>query len=612
MNRFLARCSAPVAALLTLLGSQALAQNSSFTYQGSLSAPGGPVGALADFKARLWTAASGGTMVGTEQSFPGVEVTRGVFSLSIPSPAGAFIDGQPLWLELDVRVPSGTGSYTTMSPRSAVSAVPLAVGLAGVPMSQGEEVADVGTGAVNMAGSFVVTPGTTYYQVITPAQTGWVTRVQIQTKDAYNNPAITARLRAGQGITGPVLATAQVVPGVGVVTFDFGAVRVTRGQAYTVEMEVTSGVIAARMAAAGTQPPTCPTVWGEGNSTQGWFASFVRPLRLAVQAEGVPQSGVTGAPWTIASNGAVISAKDSVEVRPSASGVSAPRFGIVGRGGSSATVALDLSTYDAGANAPTARLLARDFEYSSNLDFQTKNAGDIANPLTTRMRLTHDGRLGIGTTSPEALLTVTPATGGGILVGDTQTAGRTSLYLGINGASNDYSIIQSTSASGSSYGFLTINPDGGRVGIGTRTPNASFTLDVNGALRCVGFTNASSARYKKNIRSIEDDALASILSLRPVRFDWNDEIPSMAGRADVGLIAEEVAEAIPEAVSRSNGRIEGIDYNRLTALMIRALRQEHERSAASTQRLADEAATLRAENAELRKRLDEIEQMLKR
>ncbi|HEX8875736.1 MAG TPA: tail fiber domain-containing protein [Phycisphaerales bacterium] len=610
MNRCLTRWSAPLAALLTLLASQALAQNSSFTYQGSLSAPGGPVDALADFKARLWTAASGGTMVGTEQSFPGVEVTRGVFSLSIPSPAGAFIDGQPLWLELDVRVPSGTGAYTTISPRSAVSAVPLAVGLAGIPMRPGTEVLDLRSGSASSDSYFV--HNVPFYQVVTPTQSGFLTRVQMQIAHANNGPKMTARLRSGQGLAGPLLATVNVVPAVGTVTFDFGSVPVSKGQAYTVEMVTTSGTIAVVQATPGSQPANCPTFWAGTDMVPAWFAAYVRLPQLAVQATGAPWSGIAGSPFTTQADGTIAASVNQFTVRASGGGSLVPALRVVGRGGTGALAALDLATYDPGSNAPSARIQAVDSDYSSHIDFQTKNWGAITNPLTTRMRLTDEGLLGIGTTSPEALLTVTPETGGGILVGSTQTAGRTSLYLGINGANNDYSIIQSTSAWGSSYGFLTINPDGGRVGIGTRTPNASFTLDVNGALRCVGFTNASSARYKKNIRSIEDDALSSILALRPVRFDWNDEIPSMAGRADVGLIAEEVAEAIPEAVSRSNGKIEGIDYNRLTALMIRALRQEHERSAASTQRLVDEAAALRAENAELRSRLEAIEQMLKR
>ncbi|MBY0111183.1 MAG: tail fiber domain-containing protein [Phycisphaerales bacterium] len=609
MNRFLTRWSAPVAALLTLLGSQALAQNSSFTYQGSLSAPGGPVGALADFKARLWTAASGGTMVGTEQSFPGVEVTRGVFSLSIPSPAGAFTDGQPLWLELDVRVPSGTGAYTTMSPRSAVSAVPLAVGLAGVAMGTDVERPDVGATAFGNIGFQLGGQGSFFYQVITPSQSGVLTRVQFYAADAFSNPAAIVRLRLGVGRTGPILQTKNITPTVGVFEIAFDDIRVTGGQRYTVDFEMTSGVVNARN--ADKPVPNCPGYWN--SSTRAiWFATFIQPLRLSVNAAGAPWSGISGSPFSVQSDGTIAARSDRMTVNATPNGTVEPSLRVLGRGGVGSSASLELSTYDPGANAPSARIRANDLNYSSSIDFQTKNAGDMANPLTTRMRLTDDGRLGIGTTSPEALLTVTPTTGGGILVGNTQTAGRTSLYLGINGASNDYSIIQSTSASGSRYGFLTINPDGGYVGIGTRTPDGSFTLDVNGALRCVGFTNASSARYKKNIRSIEDDALASILALRPVRFDWNDEIPSMAGRADVGLIAEEVAEAIPEAVSRSNGKIEGIDYNRLTAQMIRALRQEHERSAASVRRLGDEAAELRAENAELRKRLDAIEQMLKR
>ncbi|MBL0871709.1 MAG: tail fiber domain-containing protein [Phycisphaerales bacterium] len=560
------------------------AQSNEFVYQGKLETNGVALTTTADFRVRLFNAPTAGSAVGSATEFPGVPVNRGVFSLTIPIPANAFTDGRRLWLEIETRSPSTTGTYTTLSPRTPISPTPQALSLAGVAMTYAPETFDIGSGEDNVADlAQFFTSATNFAQVITPTQTGQLSRFQIRAYQAYNDPSMTARLRSGQGTSGPILAAVNLIPSVGIVTFDFGSVTVTQGQPYTVEIVMNSGVVSLVM--ANTATPGCPTIFGNNQNSKAWFAVYLRPLQLAVQARAVPASGVIGAPWTFSSDGSVVTSTDRVQIRSTSTISSAPALQILGRGGSGQSVSLDISSYDPGPYLPSASITAIDQNYSSHLDFKTKVPGAIANALPTRMRLSADGRLGIGTTSPEALLTVTPTTGGGILVGSTQTTGRTSLYLGINGASNEYAIIQATAASGSNYGYLTINPDGGNVAIGTRTPTAGFKLDVNGSLRCLGFTNASSARYKHAIEPLESSLPNRILNLRPVQFRWNDSVPSMANKPDIGLIAEEVAAVLPEAVTTTEGQIEGIDYNRLTAILIATVQQQQQQHQQHTQAL---------------------------
>jgi hypothetical protein len=560
------------------------AQSNEFIYQGKLETNGVALTTTADFRVRLFTAPTAGSAVGSTIEFPGVPVNRGVFSLGIPIPPNAFTDGRRLWLEIETRSPTTSGSYTTLSPRTPITPTPQALSLAGVAMNYAPETFDIGSGDNNIAPfAQFFTSATTLAQVITPTQTGQLSRFQIRTKEAYNDPSMTARLRSGQGTSGPVLASVNVIPTVGAVTFDFGSVTVMQGQPYTVELVMNSGVIG--FVKANSATPGCPTIFGNDQDAKGWFAVYIRPLQLAVQARAVPASGVIGAPWTVSPDGSVVTSTDRVQIRSSSNSASAPALQILGRGGSGQSVSIDLSSYDPGTNAPAASIAAIDHSFSSHLDFKTKFPGDVTNPLITRMRLTNEGRLGIGNTIPESLLTVTPTTGGGILVGTTRITGRTSLYLGINGPSNEYAIIQGTAASGSSYGYLTINPDGGNVAIGTRTPTAGFRLDVNGSLRCLGFTNASSARYKHAIQPLDSSLPNRILNLRPVQFRWNDSIPTMANKPDIGLIAEEVAAVVPEAVTSVEGQIEGIDYNRLTAILIATVQQQQQQHEQHTQAL---------------------------
>lgn len=63
---------------------------------------------------------------------------------AIPSPSGAFVDGQALWLGSSMSA-SGTGAYTTLTPRSAVSPVPLAMGIHGIAITPEGEVLDRGS-----------------------------------------------------------------------------------------------------------------------------------------------------------------------------------------------------------------------------------------------------------------------------------------------------------------------------------------------------------------------------------------------------------------------------------------------------------------------------------
>jgi hypothetical protein len=79
---------------------------------------------------------------------------------------------------------------------------------------------------------------------------------------------------------------------------------------------------------------------------------------------------------------------------------------LVGGGGVNSRVQLDLSTYNTGVNDPSARIMAQDDNFSSHIHFQTKNTGNASNPVTTRLFISNDGNIGIGTTTPSSLLSV--------------------------------------------------------------------------------------------------------------------------------------------------------------------------------------------------------------
>ncbi len=113
--------------------------------------------------------------------------------------------------------------------------------------------------------------------------------------------------------------------------------------------------------------------------------------------------------------------------------------------------------------------------------------------------------------------------------------------------------------------------NGGNVGIHTRTPSNVFTI-AEGAGEAIAdsWDTYSSRKFKTNIQTL-DGALAKVEQLRGVSYDLK-----ASGKHEVGVIAEEVGEVVPEVVSwdKSGTDAQGVDYGRLTALLIEATKEQ--------------------------------------
>lgn len=103
--------------LIASAAAQAVPQETLFTYQGSLSANGGPANGAYDFTFTLYDAETGGSPLTLPVTIPGLTVSNGSFTVDLDFPAQ--FTGEQRWIEVTV-------NGQTLSPRQPVNAVPVA------------------------------------------------------------------------------------------------------------------------------------------------------------------------------------------------------------------------------------------------------------------------------------------------------------------------------------------------------------------------------------------------------------------------------------------------------------------------------------------------------
>jgi len=144
-------------------------------------------------------------------------------------------------------------------------------------------------------------------------------------------------------------------------------------------------------------------------------------------------------------------------------------------------------------------------------------------------------------------------------------------YDGTNGVEG---LAFETFVSGQSNGVKMFIGVDGNVGIGTNNPGNILTIQQNSATDPVAdaWTTYSSRRWKTNIKTIENP-LETVQALRGVTYDWK-----ASGKHDIGLVAEEVGEVIPEIVAYEENGIDAksVDYARLVAVLIEAVKEQQE------------------------------------
>ena len=147
---------------------------------------------------------------------------------------------------------------------------------------------------------------------------------------------------------------------------------------------------------------------------------------------------------------------------------------------------------------------------------------------------------------------------------------------------NDWRITAGDNSTGATGGLFVSNTSVGtailvapnlNVGIGIQsgTPTNLLTLLQGGGPAIAdGWDVYSSRRWKTNVQPLEG-ALEKVEQLQGVSYERRAD-----GKHEIGVLAEEVDQVVPEVVSHDpkTHEAQGVDYSRLAALLIEAVKSQ--------------------------------------
>lgn len=204
------------------------------------------------------------------------------------------------------------------------------------------------------------------------------------------------------------------------------------------------------------------------------------------------------------------------------------------------------------------------------------NGGTTAN-ASTRLLITRTGNVGINTSAPQERLTVK---GNGTGIAQESSNGLVKVALRADDAGGTWvgAISNSDLRIIAGLGVNAIFAKGGTglVGIGTTTPAVQLQVGNSGdgtIARANAWQTFSDVRYKTDIVPITN-ALEKLDNLHGYYYYWKDGADA---NRQAGLLAQEVEKVLPEIVSTDERGYKSVDYGKMNALLLQALKEQEKR-----------------------------------
>lgn len=152
-----------------------------------------------------------------------------------------------------------------------------------------------------------------------------------------------------------------------------------------------------------------------------------------------------------------------------------------------------------------------------------------------------------------------------------------STYNQIQDASTDLNVDSNT---------LVVDKSVNNVGIGTASPfhklhvdaggSTTVAITANGTIHASGDITAFSTSDKqlKNNIVVISDPIGKVQSINGVMFEWADDAPDHLKGVDYGVIAQEIEEVLPLAVTTRDTGHKAVKYEKIIPLLIEAVKDQ--------------------------------------
>jgi len=251
-------------------------------------------------------------------------------------------------------------------------------------------------------------------------------------------------------------------------------------------------------------------------------------------------------------------------------------------------------TWDIGANE--ANFFVRDLTGGSRLPFRIRPGAP-----TSSIDIAASGNVGIGTTSPSAKLHIAGAIfadgnaglGGKLIAVGTGSAtndafatfgglytvgsGEVGLQLGRTATTTGVAVIQAAKE-GAGVNNLSLQPSGGRLGIGTTTPDQTLSVNGDASKTGGGSWQTFSDERLKNIKGAFRVGLSAVMQLQPLRYEYRGDNPLglNSGGEHVGFGAQALRKVIPEAVTRGESGYLLVNNDPVMWAMLNAIKEQQQ------------------------------------